>query len=76
MTFDEAIEKLTYGKKVRRESWDSHVNTVWYESNGSDIWLKCYSESDKQITIIKDYRHGTPVFSLDDVLADDWEVVR
>lgn len=74
MDFEKALQKLLYGKKVRREIWDSSKNTQWMESNGDRIRLKFYDEETKQVTTLKDWASSESVFSLDDVTAEDWVV--
>lgn len=44
MTFSEIIEKLTYGKKVRRSWWPEQF---YMDSNGDMIWEK-YDDKEKK----------------------------
>ena len=74
MNFEEALQKLLYGKKIRREIWDCRKNTQWMESNGDRVRLKLYDPETKNVTTIRDWYSHEAVFSLDDVTAEDWEV--
>lgn len=71
MTFSEILEKLIYGKKVRRSSWSKGL---WIESNGDSIFQKCYVKN--EVVNTKRFTNEDKVFCLDDVTADDWEVMK
>ena len=71
MTFNEILEKLLYGKKVRRSTW--HPN-LWMESNGDSVYLR--TNTDKKVINAAHYSNDDRVFTLEDVTADDWEVMK
>ena len=69
MTFNEILEKLTYGRKVRRGIWPENL---WLESNGDTCFLRTANEDNT----LKVYANGDRVFTLDDVTAHDWEFYK
>ena len=71
MTFCEILEKLLYGKKVRRESWSKGL---WLESNGDAVFQKCFVKN--EVVNTKRFTSQDKVFCLDDVTAEDWEVIK
>ena len=71
MTFNKILEKLLYGKKVRRSTWHP---SLWMESNGDDVYLR--TNTDKKVINAAHYANGDRVFTLEDVTADDWEVMK
>ena len=73
MTFSEIIEKLTYGKKVRRSVWPE---SFYMDSNGDTIWEKYDDKENKKIVTTGYHAFSDRTFSLEDVLADDWELYR
>lgn len=73
MTFSEIIDKLTYGKKVRRSWWLEHF---FIESNGDIIWEKYDDKENKKIVTTGYHAFNDRTFSLEDVLADDWELYK
>lgn len=73
MTFEEIIEKLTYGKKVRRSVWPE---SFYMDSNGGTIWEKYDDKESKKVVTTKYHAFSDRVFSLEDVLADDWELYK
>ena len=73
MTFSEIIEKLTYGKKVRRSWWPEQS---YMESNGDIIWEKYDDKEKKKIVTTRYHAFSDRTFSLEDVLADDWELYK
>jgi len=72
MYFAEAIQKLIYGKKVRREIWGKNS---WIESNGSTVFQKSCAPNDKNELVIS-YSESDRIFSLEDVTADDWVIYK
>lgn len=73
MYFDEAVNKLIYGKKVSRASWGKNC---WLESNGDSVFQKIYDPIGKCELNVKHYTETDKVFSLEDTLASDWEIHR
>lgn len=73
MTFSEIIEKLTYGKKVRRSWWPE---SFYMDSNGDAIWERYDDKEKKEIVTSKYHAFSDLAFSLENVLADDWELYR
>ena len=67
MKFNSILQKLIYGKKVRRSSWSENV---WLESDGDNVYMKANGE------IVKHYANTDRVFTLDDVTAEDWEIYK
>ena len=66
MKFSEIIDALVYGRKVRRTSWDK---SIYFTSDGNNI--KCYLSGKNGDILI----HPTEKLSLDDVTAEDWEII-
>lgn len=73
MTFSEIIDKLTYGKKVRRSVWPE---SFCMDSNGDMIWERYYDKENKEIVTTGYHAFSDRTFSLEDVLADDWELYK
>lgn len=73
MTFSEIIDKLTYGKKVRRSVWSE---SFYMDSNGDMILDRYYDKENKEIVTIGYHAFSDRTFSLEDVLADDWELYK
>ena len=73
MTFNEIVEKLIYGKKVRRSVW---AESFYMESDGDTIWERYYDKEKKEIATSERHAFSDRVFSLEDVLADDWELYK
>jgi hypothetical protein len=73
MTFNEIIEKLTYGKKVRRSVWPE---SFYMDSDGDTIWEKYDDKESKKIVTTRYHAFSDRTFSLEDVLADDWELYK
>ena len=71
MTFSKILVKLYYGKKVRRSIWG---DGLWIESNGDSIYQKCFTNN--EIVNIYTFANSDKFFSLDDVSAEDWEVMK
>ena len=71
MYFSEAIDKLVYGKKIRRSSWGKNF---WIESNGDAVFKKAYDPISKESFNIQRYAETDQIFSLQDTLANDWEI--
>ena len=65
MTFSEALTRLVYGKKIRRQAWPEGV---FIESNGDAIYMRTDELE------LKRYCYEDRVFSLADVCEDDWEI--
>lgn len=67
MNFNEILQPLIYGKKVRRTCWGKGV----YMTSNGDI-CKTYLVNENGTKLISiDER-----FRLDDVTADDWELFK
>lgn len=71
MTFNEILEKLTYGRKVRRSTWPDNL---WLESNGDTVYLRTLT--DNKVLNAKRYADGDKIFTLADVTAEDWEIYK
>ena len=71
MTFNEILEKLTYGKKVRRSVWPDNL---WLESNGDTVYLRTLSNN--KVLNAKVYADGDRIFTLSDVTSEDWEIYK
>ena len=68
MDFKSILDALAYGRRIRRQAWPEGV---FMESNGGDVWLRRETtESGKET--LKHYAPGDRVFTLDDVVFDDW----
>ena len=65
MNFQEILQKLIYGRKVRRQSWREGL---WIESNGETVRLYLMEKEGKRLIDVDTQ------FSLDDVMAEDWEL--
>lgn len=68
MTFEEIIQPLIYGKKVRRSSWSDEI---YMESNGDRVRI-----TSNTAPTLPGFCFTDKCFSLDDVTADDWELYR
>ena len=64
MKIEEMLNKLVYGKKLRRQSWNDNL---WIDSNGTTVRLYNQEPEGKRL-IDTDVR-----FTLDDLMAEDWE---
>ena len=73
MYFSEAIDKLLYGKKIRRASWGKNF---WIESNGSTVFQKAYDPISKCDFVVQHYAESDKFFSVEDTLANDWETCK
>ena len=73
MTFNEIIDKLIYGKKVRRLVW---AESFYMESDGDTIWERYDDKEKKEIFTCVYHAFSDRTFSLEDVLADDWELYK
>ena len=73
MIFNEIIDKLIYGKKVRRSVWGE---SFYMESDGDTIWERHYDKEKKEIFTDEYHDFSDLAFSLEDVLADDWELYK
>ena len=73
MTFNEIIEKLTYGKKIRRSVWPE---SIYMDSNGDAVWEMYNDKENKKVVTTKYHAFSDRAFSLEDVLADDWELYK
>lgn len=71
MYFSEAIDKLIYGRKIRRSSWGKNF---WIESNGDAVFQKAYDPIGKCDFLVQRYAGTDKVFSVEDTLASDWEI--
>ena len=69
MTFNEIQIRLAYGRKVRRATWPEEV---YIEYDGSSVTMKTVGY-DKPV---KKYALSDRLLSLDDVFADDWEILK
>ena len=68
MTFSEALEHLAYGRKIRRKEW---VNDAHITSNGDRIFF--YAFVNGELECLETIDWPDRVFSLSDVMAEDWE---
>ena len=66
MKFEEILQPLIYGKKVRRTSWGEGL---YITSNGDLVRLFIENDSGRQL-ISADEK-----FRLDDITAEDWEII-
>ena len=69
MEFKDIIVRLAYGRKVRRATWPEEV---YIEYNGGSVAMKTVGY-DKPI---KKYAISDRLFSIDDVFAEDWEIIK
>lgn len=63
MKFEQALQAMREGKKVRRASWDSW-EAMWIKDNK----FYCYDNMGKDVWEYEDWY-------LDNMLAEDWEIV-
>lgn len=71
MNIIEALKEAVKGKRVYRGEWVSFGRSYKYIENLVDDYLYVYYQDDKNGTASK-----TALFTAQDVLADDWEVVE
>ena len=69
MEFKDIITRLAYGRKVRRAAWPEEV---YIEYNGGSVTMKTVGY-DKPI---KKYAISDRLFSIDDIFAEDWEIIK
>lgn len=69
MTFNEISTRLAYGRKIRRRSWPEWV---YIEYNGSAVFMRTAGTG----TVLKRYADSDRVFSVDDIFAEDWELLN
>lgn len=67
MTFNEILQPLLYGKKVRRGSW---AKGIYITSNGDLI--RCYQQNEDGLKLLS----ADERLKLDDVTAEDWEMYK
>ena len=67
MTFEDFMNALAYGRRIRRESWPEGV---FMESNGTDVWLRMETEREKKT--LSHFAPGDRIFTFADIYADDW----
>lgn len=65
-SFETALAFMKQGKKVRRTSWDDDYVCAYIRDG--NIWIKVYSEEPQE--------WGAGYFFVDDILADDWEIIE
>lgn len=72
MTLNEVLPKIINGEKARRKNW---ANGYWleYDLEQTMLYEKVLYKGNVLVTH-KDHLHDR-AFSVDDVLADDWEIV-
>jgi hypothetical protein len=68
ITFDEVLGDLATGSGIRRKRWDSDTVLFYNQPNNDFVRINKSIES-KKIT-------KTIPLELEDLVADDWEVVR
>ena len=68
--FSEALRRMKEGKKVRRREWSKGVY-IYFVMKKS--FLYCIDENDGQKIW---YNNFEEFFSMEDVLATDWEEVK
>jgi len=66
MNFNDAVQKLIYGKKLRRASWG---DGLYITSNGDLVRLFVEKNGNRQLISVDEK------FRLDDIMAEDWEIV-
>lgn len=66
MNFNDAVQKLIYGKKLHRTSWG---DGLYITSNGDLVKLFVEKNGNRQL-ISADEK-----FRLDDIMAEDWEII-
>lgn len=72
MNFEEALQSMLHGEKIRRIIWDHRKTIQWMESDGTRVKLKLHNG--ESVFVIRDWSPNETIFSLNDVIADDWEI--
>lgn len=70
MTFNEIVSAFANGAKIRRKSWSEKT---WMELDGNTVKFKAYFEQANKTVVTGTSTKSDKIFSLEDVLADDWE---
>ena len=71
--FSEALRRIKEGEKVKRTSWETCYG-IWMENDGIHYVFNDHNIPNMSNQFIME-RHNA-FFSLEDVLATDWEEVK
>ena len=69
MEFKEIVARLTSGQKIRRTAWPGWI---YLEYNGSSVSMKTTGLDN----MLAKFAVSDRLFSLEEVLADDWEIIK